>query len=546
MPKEQYQSKKHNPSSEEAGAICSRYEQLKTVRSTRDTEWSDIVDYFMFRRRDVTGKQASTFRTEEIYDLTAYHANQKLAGGQIAYVCPKSEQWWKYEADIGSDGAIGIDDYFSKVTEITSKELHNSNFYEKIHEALLDRSAFGLMGILMEETQNGVNFQHLDIGSFVISENENGIIDTVIREFELSARNAVSKFGDKVTDKIQKASEDTPDQMFKFLHYVCPRKVYNPDSINPKDLPWKSIFVSLDEKEVIKEGGFHENPYIISRFVKIDSDPYGYGPGLAALPVIKSANIIERDLDILGEKMANPPILIPSDFEYDVDSQAGGITMFDSTSPNALPKEWQQAGRYDIGLDRLNSKRTTINDMFYVPMIEMFAALETKQPLTATEVMARQQEKIMNFSPTFSRLTSEFLDPLLTRLYGIVARQGKLPELPPVLQGADFKISYKSKIAIMLSQQGSQNFLMYWQALGSLAQVDPSVLQTINFERTSRELAQSFNVPIEYLNTELEIEQARQAQAEAAAQQQQQAMTEKAMASAPIAEALVDQMRIGQ
>lgn len=525
---------------DKAKSILKRYNQLKSQRSERDNDWQDVVDYMVFRRKDIIGSKSVSRQREDIFDLTSKQANNTLAGGQLAYITPASEQWFAFTSD-NKD----LDEFFSKATEVTYNLLSqpSTNFYLKMHEALIDRGAFGIMGMMMEETTDGVVFHHLDIGSYVVAENQYGLVDTVIREFELTARNAVAQFGeDNLPKEIKDAAISNPDQVFKFIHSVQPRVKYDPRSKAPKDMPFESCYISCVDNKLLKEGGFRKNPYLISRFNKEGRDPYGSCPGLDALPLQRQCNTIEQDLDILGEKMANPPILAPNDFSFDIDFSAGGITYYDPTDPNSMPKEWQQAGRYDIGLDRLNNKRETIRQLFFVPMIEMFANLDKN--MTATEANLRQQEKISQFSPTFTRLTTEFLNPMLENIFDVLLIQGAFGELPADLEGLDYKITYKSKIAIMLQQQGAQNFLQYFQAVSSIAQVDPSVLGEINFPRSSRELAKSFNVPLDYLVTEMEKQEIQQAQAEAQEQQQQQQLSEQALKSAPIAEAVVQQMQL--
>src|SRR6185436_2076880 len=101
---------------------------------------------------------------------------------------------------------------------------------------------------------------------------------------------------------------------------------------------------------------------------------------------------------------------------------AMGVTYFsrDLAGANLMPREWMTAGRYDVGLDRIKERQRAIEDAFHVPLFQMFAQLEKQ--MTAREVAERSSEKLIQFSPTFSRLTSELFNPLLERIFGILLR----------------------------------------------------------------------------------------------------------------------------
>ena len=49
------------------------------------------------------------------------------------------------------------------------------------------------------------------------------------------------------------------------------------------------------------------------------------------------------------------------------------MTYFDPNNPQATPKEWGTGGRYDIGVERAESKRKAINEAFHVDLFQMFA-----------------------------------------------------------------------------------------------------------------------------------------------------------------------------
>ena len=75
-----------------------------------------------------------------------------------------------------------------------------------------------------------------------------------------------------------------------------------------------------------------------------------------------------------------------------------------------------------------------------------------KGQMTAREVMERTQEKLQQLGPVVERLLSEFLNPIIERVYSVLDRAGVFPpvedeELLDQLNGQEVKIEYISPLA---------------------------------------------------------------------------------------------------
>ena len=101
-------------------------------------------------------------------------------------------------------------------------------------------------------------------------------------------------------------------------------------------------------------------------------------------------------------------------------------------------------------------KKEAIDKAFHVDLFRMFAELDKQ--MTAREVMERSAEKLTLFSPTFAQFTSEFINPMLTRVFRILLRNGRFPPVPKELiqrtrQGPvmpEPEITYSSRIALAI------------------------------------------------------------------------------------------------
>lgn len=72
--------------------------------------------------------------------------------------------------------------------------------------------------------EGGLVFNTWNIGSCYISSTQaNGLIDTVFREYELTAQQAIKEFGiENVSDRLKRISESKPDSKHRFIHAIYP------------------------------------------------------------------------------------------------------------------------------------------------------------------------------------------------------------------------------------------------------------------------------------------------------------------------------------
>jgi len=537
-----------------AKAVMSRYSRLEQDRAYWMSMWQSIADLVMPRKSYILTQTItpSVDKETRLFDSTAVRANMVLAAGCMSYITPADSRWCSFEAPEGIEDGEGVQEYFSEVTEVVLESLARSNFHTAIHEVYLDRGCFGTAVLFVEPGETTpIIFRNIDVGSFVLSENHEGVVDTCFRKFEMTARQLVQEFGiENVSDTIRKAYEDQKnlDQKFEVIHGVYPRsdKERDPKKLDPKNKPYASCYLECRSKQILREGGYDEKPFMATRYLKWQQGVYGWSPSWVARPDIRQLNFLQKQMDALAELAAFPRVLVPDGMEGVVDLRAGGITYFNASDPSAKPQEWATQGRYDVGLQRVQEKQQHINEAFSVPLFQMFTSEESMTPnrMTATEVNARNAERLANFSPTFARLTTELLIPLLQRVYGILARRGELPPPPEALIQQDAKgqlfvpepkVVFNSRIALAvraIELAASERALTRAAALQQ-ATGDTSIMDNFNLDQIVREGALAEGMDADHLRDKGEISQLREqrAQAQAEAMEQQQAMAMAEMAN---------------
>jgi hypothetical protein len=524
-----------------ASYVIRRHDQLKHKRASWDSWWQEVAVYCMTRKAEINSSRSepSSQRDDVLFDGTMCGANITLSNGCMSYLTPADSRWFSYDPPAFLKGVDPVEQYFRHCTEIVSMELARSNFYTETHELYLDRGCFGTGVLYCEEgRRNLLHFRKFDVGTFSLAEDDEGYVDTLSREFALTTRQAVQWFGyGNVSEIIQKAFDsDDPGQSESehiFIHQVFPRAS---DQIefgkrDQKNMPIASVYVERDKKLVVRNAGYTEQPFFATRYLRWQNEHcYGWSPAWQALAEARQLNFLQKQLDSLAELAAFPRFLVPDTHEGQVDYRASGVTYFDPANPAAIPREWATTGRYDYGKDRAEAKQKAINDAFHVDLFKLFANLERPQ-MTAREVSERASEKLIQFSPTFSRMTTELYTPLLTRVWGILIRAGVFPPPPKELmvqtqQGAMIpppQVTYSSKIALAIKglENGSlMNVLEMWLPV---AQLKPEILDNPNWDQCFRDSARNAGLPSRWLVEADMVAEIRDARQKAQEEMQQKA-----------------------
>jgi len=518
-------------------------ESLMTEMESHKNEWDWLRNHIMPRTGDPLDEHPSVPR-KRMHSTTACDSLHALAGAHVMYITPAGERWFTLDSRLVGDEKRAIyDTWFDKCTEVTHGELSRSNFYTIIHECFIDRCLTGTGCVFADALKDGgLNFTHVPTGTYAIADGFNGQVDTIVRKFKLTAHQAYERWGNKLPERMMDAYDNPKRSMkdkFEFLHLVTPRKkaARGKVLVQPKHMPFASVYISIGtgDKDVIEVSGYQEFPFLVTRFLRFGASPYGYAPGLNVWEEIESVLRLERVLDVLGETAAFPRILELADQVGEIDLRAGGRTVIKPQAAQLnLPRTWATEGRYDIGKDRIDDKEKKIEAAFYKPMLQVVSSVD--RMMTATEVNARQEEKILAFNPSLTLFISD-CNVLIARIFSLLYRLGRYPskDMPPELavafsDGTESNkkqipsVSYNGKIgqAIERAQRNGADYyltvaLQYTQASGG----DTSMMDIIDMSKYAKFCYRGSGAPTECLRTDADIA-ALQQQRQAAMQQQQE------------------------
>lgn len=517
--------------------IMLRWQAAQAERGPWLGLWQQMADYVRPNRSTVKGRMdaPSLAGFESVFDGTAISANMTLASGCMSRLTPAQTPWFAFDPPRELRQSDAAKRWYAECSEIALEALATSNFYTELHEAYLDRGAFGTCCLHVEGTmKHPLNFKAHDIGTYAFLNGADGMVDTVFRELTYTAREAAQVYEVKeLPECLQRVLQDPGSsqqgERHDFLHVIYPREDAERDGskMDGANKPIASVHIHVKTRTIVRVGGYEEMPTIGSRYLRWGTGAYGICPTWQALPEARQLNELQKNLDVLAEVAAFPRLLLPDDMEGEVDLRATGTTYF--KDPNRVPREWLTQGRYDVGLDRVKARQEAIKSAFHVELFQMWAAI-TKQ-MTAYEVGERAQEKVELFSPTFTLLSTEMYGPILRRVFSLLMRQGVFP-MPPeeaVHQNergmwavSDPKLRYTSRLALALKAVNNQALNRVLGMMGPVMQFNPAVADNLNWDVAMRDIALNEGVPVEWMPSEDEVGQLRQARAEA--QMQAEAM----------------------
>ena len=512
--------------------IKKRLGSMEESRGTWETHWQEILDYVMPRKADViTLRTKGEKRTEVLYDSTAITANNLLAASLQGTLTSASLPWFHLklrdtETNQNRDVQLWLEDSAKRMYEI----FNESNFNTEVHELYLDLVSIGTGAIFVEEgskgfDKEGIHFNCLHIAEYFIQENINGKVDTLYRKYKLTARQAIQEFGEEnVGEKILESVKEKPDKEFNFIHAVEPTEDYERavGKSNTK-LPVHSCHVCTEDKMVVRTGGYNEFPYLVPRWSKATGEIFGRSPSYNALPDIKTLNkAVEIGLKAWA-KAIDPPLLVQDDGVIGrVRMTPAGITV---VRHDGAIKPLQIGSNWQITDMKENQLRTSIRQAYYSDQLQ----LQDGPQMTATEVQVRYELMQRLLGPTLGRFQTEFLNPLIERVFGIMFRAGALLPAPDIIQDTTIDVEYVGPLARSQRMEEAVAIERLYQLAMNIAQVDPAIMDNIDHDNAIRMRAKLLGVPKTVMRGTDQVEEMRAAQAEA---QQQAAMAQQAQAQA--------------
>lgn len=475
-----------NVTGDEVVAILERYGMARNRKSQSDNLRLEAGKYAWPPAQDqVRNSQQSEgqLRTERLYDSTALMAAYRMTSGIFSYLMPVGAKWFEFvaqEPELNQDEVM--QGWLSKATAQTHKEIWRSNFQREMFMTIRSMIVFGTGVISVEKIEKEIIFRAHHIGFMFFDDNSRGEIDTVYRQIFYTVRQAMQEFGEENLGKAaQKAIKAKKwDEKFEYVHVTAPNKDFDKTKIDATSKKIKSLYINVQEKNIVKQGGFDQLPYLIARFALIPGEIMGRGPTIEGLPEIKMLNRMKRTFLEAAEKAVNPPLVAEDDgvVGQPVTSAGGMIFM----RPGAMePHALQTGANIQLNAEVIAGQIQLVKEIHFN---DLFSALAQHRNMTATEVVERVEEKIVHLAPAVTSLQKEIFSPLIVRVLKLLIGMKRVEEPP---QDFDMDVVYQGRLALAMSNMQTnaiESTLAKWAPYGEASQVFDNVDWDTSF-RTS-------------------------------------------------------------
>ena len=512
-------------------AIIRRHASLKQARQPHESGWKECFDFsFPERSHGLDGSTvlASDVQSKKsrILDDTASDAARTLGSAIVSGTTPASSIWFGLgvgaDADDSNNHAEGL--WLDNCARFIFDNIHGSNFDAVSYECAIDLVPSGWFVMYIDEAENGgYYFEQWPIAQcYVSSSRLGGLVDTIHREVEMTVEQVVSKYGiDNVSAKTRKAYEDDKlDNKVTILHVIHPRRLSVSGARMAKNLPFASIHLELGgaEGHTLRESGYHEFPCVVPRWMLVPGTAYPTGPMSQALGSIRTVNDIKA-MELMNLDMAAAGMYVAEDDGvFNPRSvKVGPRKILVANSVDSI-KPLAPAGDFNVTFTAEERLQSAIRKILLADQLQP----QDGPAMTATEVHVRVQLIRQLLGPIYGRLQAEYLQPLITRCFGLAYRVGVLGQAPESLQGISTNIKYISPLARAQRLEDVTAMDRFETTLMSEVQLDEGILDLYDFEVAARYRADFLGVPKKTIRSPEAIADIRKMKQEAQQKQQQQ------------------------
>jgi hypothetical protein len=193
-------------------------------------------------------------------------------------------------------------------------------------------------------------------------------------------------------------------------------------------------------------------------------------------------------------KMVKPPMVAPPSMRNEPASLLpGGVTyVADPTGQSFRSAIDVRIDLSHLGKDILDTQGR-IKSACYADLFLMMAESDRRE-ITAREIDERHEEKMLMLGPVLERLHDELLDPLITRVFNIMARRHLLPPPPQGLRVEGMQIEFISMLASAQKAAASASIERVWQFAGNIAGAKPEVMDRMDADGTMEAYADMLGV----------------------------------------------------
>ncbi|HXF44849.1 MAG TPA: portal protein [Burkholderiaceae bacterium] len=537
---------------------------LNELNSSWRPHWQEINDYVSPRRvrwNNSTDRNRGERRNQKIIDAHGSLALRTATAGLMAGVTSPARPWMRLttpDPDLAEFGPVK--EWLYTVTRRMLDVFARSNFYNTLGPFYRDMLAFGTAAeLLLEDGTDVLRGYGFPLGSYVIATDDTGRVDTILREFTMTVRQIVRRYGqrddrtgaarwDNISHHVRQLWDGGHyENPIEVVHVITPNADYDPRRLSAAYKRWASCYfekasreyIATDREKFLRESGFDRFPALVGRWdLASHDDVYGWPcPGMDALGDIKSLQLLQKRKAQAIEKAYNPPLTGPASLRTTrVSSLPGDITYEDV-------REGQKGLRaiYDVKPDiqglllDIDDHHQRISRAFFEDLFLLLTLRRDDDPQkTAREVAELHEEKLIMLGPVLDRLDNEVLGPAIDLTFDIMRRfpdRELIPAPPEEIAGVDLRVEYISVLAQAQKLIGVGAIERFWTNVRMIADIRPDAVDKVDTDQMIDELGDEIGVPPRILVPDDKVVAIRDARAQAQARAEKLAVLAQAAAT---------------
>lgn len=507
--------------------------RLIQERSTWDEHWKDLGDHFLPRslRFNTGDRNKGGKKNGKLLTSTPARAARTLSAGMFSSITSPARPWFQLgieDSDLAKFQPVKewLDDSTKRLRDIIA----GSNAYKCFPAMFRDLGVFGTHAMHIDEDPvDVIRCYPFAIGSYYLTNSSRLNVDLVVRKYSMTARQLVERFKlENCPAPVQSAYKgNQTEQWFDdVVHVMGPNPDHDPERLQSRFKRFRSDYYMQQAPagQYLSQAGYDDFPAVAPRWETNAEDVYGTSPGMLALPDARSMMIYERDIAKGIQMKVKPTWAAPVELEGKGINPIPGSTTF-TTKPDQIRSLYDQhALQIDHAVNKQQMIKEDLQSTMYVDLFLMLMNSDRRQ-ITAEEIRAKQEEKILALGEPLERLNDEGLGPFIERVFSIADRRGLIAPPPEEMRGVKVKVVYVSILHQVQKMVALGQIDRVAQFVGGLAGAYPQVLDKFDADQAVDEYGEGLNVSPRIIRSDEAVAKIR---ADRAAAQQQQAQMQTA------------------
>lgn len=512
--------------------ILNRFGNLKTEREATMDKRIEAAKLVSHRN---TGNSESVWNNDyPLYSTLPKKAIMTVCNGLMGHVMSPSLNWFRFNSInkdfYPTDKIAGANDYLENLQQSLLQLFSITSFYSSTKMAILDTLVQGT-GILLtidDQDRGQIYYKCIDPQYVYISEDAYENVDTVFREFSITALQAYQLYGEELPKSIIESYKKNERTKFKFLDCVYTEgSMFNALTnkaieVSPKKLA--HVVYSYEGNTIVQESGYDEMPYHIFRYRRETTEhAYGIGIVMDLLTDILKLNDFARILQTGSQRQSEPAMFFPYQWQVDggVNNNPRSVHYVDMKvgSPYALTSTF----RLDSIVKVISDLENYIYEASGAKLFDILMRTADVQQ-TATWVNEIKGESLVLMASTMDTLQKELIVPVVMRSYNILRRMGHIPPLPEALK----ETAKHGQIKIELEGPLIKRMRSYMQANGiisglnfiaSVLKINPNTSVNFDWDEIVRGGATAQGLPQNMIKEFTDVQKIKQQQLQIEEQQ---------------------------